>query len=100
MRKDLRHCYIHYQSIPNNIRLQLRVTTAVTFYSESRVPVICFRLARASDLYASDSNSCISTPFENWTHVYMDLFTLKIPYHHLLKYISFRLKHPVYINVC
>ena len=27
-----------------------------------------------SDLYAPTSNSCIFTPIENWTHVYMNLF--------------------------
>jgi len=39
----------------------------------------------------------ISTPTENWTHVYMDLFTQNSPYYHLLKYLLFLLKHPVCI---
>ena len=47
-------------------------------------------------LYAPISNSCIFTPIENWTHVYMDLFTQNSPYYHLLKYLLFLLKHPVY----
>ena len=34
-----------------------------------------------SDLYAPTSNSCISTPTENWTHVYMNLFTRNSPYY-------------------
>jgi len=46
--------------------------------------------------YAPTSNSCISTPIENWTHVYMNLFTRISPYFHLLKYMLFLLKHPVY----
>jgi hypothetical protein len=49
-----------------------------------------------SDLYAPTSNSCIFTPIENWTHVYMNLFTRSSPYYHLLKYLLFLLKHPVY----
>jgi len=45
------------------------------------------------------SNSCIFTPTENWTHVYMNLFTRNSPYYHLLKYLLFLLKHPVYIYI-
>jgi len=41
----------------------------------------------------------ISTPTENWTHVYMNLFTRNSPYYHLLKYLLFLLKHPVCINL-
>ena len=48
-----------------------------------------------SDLYVPTSNSCIFTPIENWTHVYMNLFTRNSPYYHLLKYLLFLLKHPV-----
>jgi len=48
-----------------------------------------------SDLYAPTSNSCIFTPIENWTHVYMNLFTRNSPYYHLLKYLLFLLKHLV-----
>jgi len=29
-------------------------------------------------------------------HVYMNLFTQNRPYYHLLKYLLFLLKHPVY----
>ena len=36
-------------------------------------------------------------PLKNWTRVYMNLFTRKSPYYHLLKYLLFLLKHPVYI---
>ena len=49
-----------------------------------------------SDLYAPTSNSCIFTPTENWIRVYMNLFTRNSPYYHLLKYLQFLLKHPVY----
>ena len=49
--------------------------------------------------YAYNSNSCISTPIENWTHVCMNLFTRNSPYYHLLKYLLFLLKHPVYTHL-
>jgi hypothetical protein len=49
-----------------------------------------------SDLYAPTSNSCIYTRIENWTRGYMNLFTRNTPYYHLLKYVLFLLKHPVY----
>jgi len=42
-----------------------------------------------------NSNSWISTLFENWTHVYMNLFNRNSPYYHPLKYLLFLLKHPV-----
>ena len=45
------------------------------------------------------SNSCISTPTENWTHVCMNLFTRNSPYYHLLKCLLFFLLHPVYIYI-
>ena len=51
---------------------------------------------KKSNLYAPTSNSCIFTPLENWTHVYINLFTRNSPYYHLLKYLLFLLKHPVY----
>ena len=51
---------------------------------------------KKSDLYAPTSNTCIFTPIENWTHVYMNLFTRNSPYYHILKYLLFLLKHPVY----
>ena len=40
--------------------------------------------------------SSISTPTENWAHVYMNLFTRNSPFYLLLKYLLFLLKHPVY----
>jgi len=49
--------------------------------------------------YALHSNSSISTLIENWTHVYMTLFTRNSPYYYRLKYLLFLLKHPVYINL-
>jgi hypothetical protein len=38
-----------------------------------------------------------STPIENWTQVYMNLFIRNSPYYHLLKYLLFHLKYPMYI---
>jgi len=52
-----------------------------------------------SDLYAPTSNSCIFTPTENLTHVYMNLFIWNSPYYHLLKYLLFLLKHHVHFIV-
>jgi len=48
-------------------------------------------------MYAPTSNSCIFTPIENWTHVYVNLFTRNSPYYLLLKYLLFLLKHTVYV---
>jgi len=45
------------------------------------------------------SNSCIFTPIENWSHVYMNLFTRNSPYYHLLKYLLFLLKRTVYVHI-
>ena len=42
--------------IVRNTTKQCQVTTAVTCYSESWVPVMCFRLAHASDLYMPTLN--------------------------------------------
>jgi len=42
--------------------------------------------------------TCISTPIENWTHVYMNLFTRDSPYYHLLNYLLFLLKYSVYMH--
>jgi hypothetical protein len=50
-----------------------------------------------SELYTPNSNSCIFTPIENWTHVYMKLFTRNTQYYQPLKYLPFLLKHPVHI---
>ena len=38
----------------------------------------------------------LHTHIENWTLVCMNLFTQNSPYYHLLKYLLFLLKHPVY----
>ena len=40
-----------------------------------------------------------SQPTENLTRVYMNLFIPNSPYYHLLKYLLFFLKHPVYFIV-
>jgi len=52
-----------------------------------------------SDLHAPTSNSCIFTPIENWTQVYMNLFTRNSQYYHLLKCLLLPLKHPVYVFI-
>jgi len=38
-------------------------------------------------------------PLKNWTHVYMNVYTRNNSYYHLLKYLLFLLKHPVYIYI-
>ena len=50
---------------------------------------ICAVRAKFKQLY-------LHTP-KNWTHVYINLFTRHSPYYHLLKYLLFLLKHPVYV---
>ena len=42
----------------------------------------------------------LHTHIENRTLVYMNVFTRNSSYYHLLKYLLFLLKHPVYICVC
>ena len=96
MCKYVRHCQKHYQTTSN---YKSHVIPHIIIVIQSRVPVICFRLARASDLYAPTSNSCISTPIQNWTHVYVNLFTRNSPYCHLPKYLLFLLKHSVYSRI-
>jgi len=49
-----------------------------------------------SDMYTPNSNSCIFTLIENWTQVYMNLFTWNSPYYNLLKHLLFLLKHSIY----
>ena len=61
--------------------------------------VICLSFILFKAFYAKHSNSCISTSIENWTHIYMKLFTRNSPYYHLIKYLLFLLKHPVYIYI-
>jgi hypothetical protein len=51
---------------------------------------------KSKGVYAT-SNSYISTPTENWTHVYMNKFTRNSPYYHLLNYLLFFLKHHVFM---
>jgi len=84
-----------YQTAPShNYRLQLQSHViqspeCLSSVSELRAHRICTRQLHTS-------NSCTSTPTENWTHVYMNSFTRNSPYYHLLKYLLFLLKHPVY----
>ena len=85
------------ETIPNSIKLQLQSHViqspdCLSFVSDLRAHRICMRKLQTS-------NSCISTPTEKWTHVYMNLFTPNSPYYHLLKYLLFLRKHPVYCIV-
>ena len=76
------------ETLPNNTK-QHQVTIA----GHNCIHVL-FRVLRACHLfqtcdrmgsYAPNSNSCISTPAENWTHVYMKFFIRNSPYCHLLR---------------
>ena len=49
------------------------------------------------DLCTPNLNSCIFTHIENWTRVYVNLFTWNRPCFHLLKYLLFLQKHLVYV---
>jgi hypothetical protein len=60
---------------------------------------LSFLYALWKAFYAYHSKSCISTPTENWTHVFMKLFIRNRPNSHLLKYWLFLPKHPVYWKI-
>jgi len=82
------------ETVPNISKLQLpgmqshviQSPECLSSVSDLRAHWICTRQLQTS-------NSCISTPTENWTHVCMNLFTRNCPYYHLLKYLLFLLKH-------
>jgi hypothetical protein len=62
-------------------------TPSVPFQSKEHPP---------SDLNAPNSNSCIYKHIENRTQVYMNFCTRNSRHYHILKYLLFLLKHPVY----
>jgi hypothetical protein len=66
---------------------------------EFKIEAIFNNSRNASSRYAPTSNSCIFTPNENWTHIYMKLITRNSPYYHPLKYLLFLLKHSVYCSM-
>ena len=51
-----------------------------------------------SYLYTQTPNNSIFTHIENWTHVYMKLFTRNSPYYHLLKNIYYSSWNTLYIS--
>jgi len=61
--------------------------------------VICLSFIHFVRLFVRDIQTAVSTPTENWTHVYMNLFTRNSPYCHLIKCLLFLLKHLVYIYI-
>ena len=62
---------------------------------------ICLSFIRFVRLFMRNIQTALSPhPYENWTHVYMNLSTGNSPYYHLLKYLLFLLKHPVYLLTC
>ena len=62
--------------------------------------VICLSFIHFVRLFMCNIQTAVtSTSIENWTHVYMNLFTRNSPYCHLLKCLLFLLKHPVYIHI-
>jgi hypothetical protein len=78
----------------------LRATNSSLVFASSLYTSLSIHPHRQkSDLNPPNSNSCISTPAGNWTHVYMNLFTGNCPYSHLPKYLLFLLKHPVYLYI-
>ena len=82
---------------PDGYNVQGLRPECLSSVSDLRARRICTRQLQTS-------NSCISTPIENWTHIYMNIFTRNSPYYHLLKYLLFLLKHLVYTdkfqNIC
>jgi len=83
------------------VRAALSITASsyncshMLFRVECLSSVSAMRAHRICTSQIQKSNSCISTLIENWTHVYMNLFTRNSPHYHLLKYLLFLLKHPV-----
>jgi len=102
-----------FNSLGNSMRSSPEVVLAFLLYEESTIYnasdqfVSCVYVffvdfafnpspQTKSELYAPTSNRCFFTPIENWTYVYMNLFTSNSPYYHLPKYLVFLLKHPVH----
>jgi hypothetical protein len=56
-------------------------------------------LVLATEQINVSDNQYQSINIKNWTHVSMEFFTRNSPYYHLLKYLLFFLKHPVYIYI-
>ena len=50
-------------------------------------------------LVATERQTAVSPHPLKIGHVYVNLFTRNNPYYHLLKYLLFLLKHPVYIHI-
>ena len=78
----------------------MRATNSSMFTFSLQTSLFIHPHRQKSDLYAPNSNNCILTPIDNWTHVYINLFTRNSPYYHLLKHLLFLLNHPVYVCVC
>jgi len=60
--------------------------------------VICLSFIHFVKLFMPNIQKLYLTAIENWTHVYMNLFTRNNPYYLILKYLLFLLKHPVYTH--
>ena len=99
MCKDVRHCYKHYQQYQTESSYYCTLQSRVIQSRECLSSVSDLRAHRICTRQLQNSNSCISTPIENWTHVYMNLFTPNSPYYQLLKYLLYPLKHPVCTHI-
>jgi hypothetical protein len=79
LRSSLRPCFMRAA-----LFIMRATDLSLVFTFPCRLPLFIHPHRQKSYLYAPTSNSCISTTIENWTHVYMKLFTGNSPYYHLL----------------
>ena len=92
-------CVLYYcYRVSTQFQLTEYIIYYIIWYTDSSpIHFMFFPMAQLS--LVSHGFLIISTPTENWTHVYMNLFTRNSSYYHLLKYLLFLLKHPVYIYI-
>jgi hypothetical protein len=72
--------FLLYEGSTNNANDQFVCCVYFTFSTS----LLIHPHRQKSDLFAPNSNSSSLTTIENWTYVYMNLFTWNIPYYYLL----------------
>ena len=75
----------------------LQFTEIIYITNKCNQYVICLSFIPFVRLFMRNIQTAVSPhPLENWSHVYLYLLSWHSPYNHLLKYLLFLLKHPVY----